>query len=46
MATSELSDLTNGTFKNIIIDQSKIPKKIILCSGKIYFDLLKHKEER
>ena len=47
MATSELSDLTNGTFKNIIIDQSKnAPKKIILCSGKIYFDLLKHKEEK
>ena len=47
MATSELSDLTNGNFKNIIIDQSKnAPKKIILCSGKIYFDLLKHKEEK
>lgn len=47
MATSELSDLTNGTFKNIIIDQSKnAPRKIILCSGKIYFDLLKHKEDK
>ena len=47
MATSELSDLTNGTFKNIIIDQSKnSPRKIILCSGKIYFDLLKHKQEK
>ena len=47
MATSELSDLTNGTFKNIIIDQSKnAPRKIILCSGKIYFDLLKYKEEK
>ena len=47
MATSELSDLTNGTFKNIIIDQSKnAPRKIILCAGKIYFDLLKHKEEK
>ena len=47
MATSELSDLTNGTFKNIIIDQSRnAPRKIILCSGKIYFDLLKHKEDK
>ena len=47
MATSELSDLTNGTFKNIIIDQSKnAPRKIILCSGKIYFDLLKRKEDK
>jgi len=46
MATSELSDLTNGTFKNIIIDQSKnVPRKIILCAGKIYFDLLKHKQD-
>ena len=47
MATSELSDLTNGTFKNIIIDQSKnVPRKIILCAGKIYFDLLKHKQDK
>ena len=47
MATSELSDLTNGTFKNIIIDQSKnSPRKIILCAGKIYFDLLKHKDDK
>ena len=47
MATSELSDLTNGTFKNIIIDQSKnAPRKIILCAGKIYFDLLKHKDDK
>ena len=47
MATSELSDLTNGTFKNIIIDQSKnAPRKIILCAGKIYFDLLKYKEDK
>ena len=47
MATSKLSDLTNGAFKNIIIDQSKnAPRKIILCAGKIYFDLLKHKEDK
>ena len=47
MAISELSDLTNSTFKNIIIDQSKnAPRKIILCAGKIYFDLLKHKEDK
>ena len=37
MATSELSDLTNGTFKNIIIDQSKnAPRKIILCRKDLF----------
>jgi 2-oxoglutarate dehydrogenase E1 component len=41
MATSKLEDLTKGTFRNIIRDESKgLAKRVIFCSGKIYFDLL------
>ena len=41
MATSKLEDLTKGTFRNIIRDKSKgLAKRVIFCSGKIYFDLL------
>jgi len=41
LATSEIKDLTEGTFKNIIVDNSKsASKRVIFCSGKIYFDLL------
>ena len=33
--------LTKGTFKNIIRDESKgLAKRVIFCSGKVYFDLL------
>ena len=40
MATSTLDDLHTGAFKNLIIDNAQTqPKKVILCSGKIYFDL-------
>ena len=40
MATSTLEDLHTGAFKNLIIDNTQTqPKKVILCSGKIYFDL-------
>lgn len=43
---SDLSALTGGSFLEIIDDETADPKKIkkvILCSGKIYFDLLEHK---
>tara|TARA_X000000950_G_scaffold289259_1_gene411341 strand:- start:22433 stop:25219 length:2787 start_codon:yes stop_codon:yes gene_type:complete len=40
MATSTLEDLHTGAFKNLIIDNAQTqPKKVILCSGKVYFDL-------
>jgi len=46
-ATSELADLTNGTFKNIIVDEiNKQPRKVILCSGKVYFDILTEIKEK
>ena len=47
MATSKLEDLTKGTFRNIIRDESKgLAKRVIFCSGKIYFDLLEELENK
>jgi 2-oxoglutarate dehydrogenase E1 component len=43
---SELSSFTSGGFQEVIDDVIENPssiKKVILCSGKIYFDLLDHK---
>ena len=45
-AVSNLSDLSSGTFKNIIRDEcSGATKRVVFCSGKIYFDLLAEIEE-
>ena len=39
-ATSKIEDLSNGTFRNIIINKSKnLPKRVVFCSGKVFFDL-------
>ena len=47
-ATSELDDLTSGTFKTVLPEKEPSdPKKVtrlILCSGKVYFDLLERKK--
>jgi len=41
MATSDISDLSQGTYQNIIIDKINYqPRKVILCCGKVYFDLV------
>ena len=44
---SSISELTKGSFKEII-DQDRIKasqaKRAILCSGKVYYDLLEHAE--
>jgi 2-oxoglutarate dehydrogenase E1 component len=43
LATSKLEDLTTGTFQPVIDDANADPKgmtRILLCSGKIYYDLL------
>src|SRR5262245_2906852 len=50
MATSALSDFTHGEFRHIIPDAmvkdpSKI-RRVILCTGKVYYDLLAAREER
>lgn len=47
-ATSDLDDLTTGTFKTVLPEKEPSdPKKVtrlILCSGKVYFDLLEKKK--
>jgi len=48
---SPLSDLSTGAFQRVIPDQppsgkKKKIKRVLLCSGKVYFDLVKHREEQ
>lgn len=52
LAVSSLEDLANGAFQPVIgeidqLDNSKV-KRIVLCSGKVYYDLLEKRraEER
>jgi len=49
-AVSTLDDLANGSFQRIIPDQGKLDpkkvKKVLLCSGKVYYDLAAAREER
>ena len=51
VASSELSELTDGGFKMVIPEVEDIKdedvKRVILCSGKVYYDLLdkRHKEQ-
>jgi len=48
-ATSTLDDLSEGSFQTVIGDTENIePRKVvraILCSGKVYFDLLEHQRK-
>ena len=50
-ATSPLSEFTRGEFRTVIpeqneaIDPAKV-KRIIACSGKVYYDLVKRREEK
>ena len=47
-ASSTIDKLTLGKFENIFDDESNLTKKlrkVILCSGKIYHDLKKQKDE-
>lgn len=47
-ATSDLEDLTSGTFQTVLPEKEPSdPKKVtrlIMCSGKVYFDLLEKKK--
>jgi len=50
-ATSPLADFTGGSFRHIIPDTEpgRDPKKIkrvVLCTGKVYYDLVANREER
>jgi len=46
-AVSNLDELANGNFKEVIDDSNVEPeqvKRVVFCSGKIYYDLLERKE--
>ncbi len=49
-ASSPLEDFTQGRFLNVIPEvdtlDSSLVRRIIACSGKVYYDLLKHRRER
>jgi 2-oxoglutarate dehydrogenase E1 component len=49
LSTSQLSELTQGSFRNIIseVDDLKASKvkRVVFCSGKVYYDLLQRRRE-
>ncbi|MFZ9743902.1 MAG: multifunctional oxoglutarate decarboxylase/oxoglutarate dehydrogenase thiamine pyrophosphate-binding subunit/dihydrolipoyllysine-residue succinyltransferase subunit [Aquiluna sp.] len=49
-ASSEVSDFTSGTFQPLIADQQGLSpqnvKKVLFCSGKIYWELLAESQKR
>jgi 2-oxoglutarate dehydrogenase E1 component len=50
LSTSTLDDLSNGQFEVVIDEIDKIKpaqvKRIVVCSGKVYFDLLEKRREQ
>jgi len=49
MAVSKADELANGNFQLVIPDDVVSPdaaKRIVLCSGKVYYDLLKFQQEQ
>lgn len=49
LATSTLEELANGQFFNVIADDSVKPadvKRVVLCSGKVYYNLLEERTAR
>ena len=49
-ATSPLSEFTKGVFQTVIPDSKGLKadkvKRVVACSGKVYYDLAKKREER
>lgn len=49
LAVSTLDELSNGQFQVVIDDTRQSaktkPKRVVLCSGKVYYDLLSHQME-
>ncbi len=49
-AASPLAEFTKGSFQTIIPDQKTLKndkvKRVVVCSGKVYFDLSKKREEK
>jgi len=49
LAVSTVKELSVGKFQTVIEDDQvsvKAPKKVLLCSGKIFYELLKRRQER
>jgi 2-oxoglutarate dehydrogenase E1 component len=48
LCISQLDDFTSGSFKEVIPDDlpSEGIKKVLLCTGRIYYDLLQERTER
>jgi 2-oxoglutarate dehydrogenase E1 component len=46
-ATSTLEDLAHGAFQSVIPDTRKVKRarRVILCSGKVYYDLVAYQEK-
>lgn len=48
-STSSLQDICEGSFERILADERQNPtttQKVLLCSGKIYYELVRQREER
>ena len=48
MAVSRTEDFTKSRFYEVMADTEAVPKKVervIFCSGKVYYDLLKYRQE-
>ena len=49
-ATSPLSEFTKGSFQTVIPESKELKadkvKRVVVCSGKVYFDLAKKREEK
>lgn len=41
---SPIQDFTQGSFEEVLFEEVKDPKKVLLCSGRIYFDLVKERK--
>jgi 2-oxoglutarate dehydrogenase E1 component len=48
LAVSPVSELVEGKFHNVLDDIEPIanPRRVVLCTGKVYYDLLKERAER
>jgi 2-oxoglutarate dehydrogenase E1 component len=49
LCVSDLADLENGRFEKILRDSTNDPsqvRRILLCTGKVYFDLLEARQQR
>ncbi|MGI8785176.1 MAG: 2-oxoglutarate dehydrogenase E1 component [Acidobacteriota bacterium] len=48
LASSGLEDFSSGHFREVIGDDRAVaqPEKVLLCSGKVYYDLLQKRDEQ